>query len=111
MTNSSLLSLQNVTTGGSGGGFVAIEEVEIAGNSTVNISSGHAETGEGGGFMVATNLKVSFGSKLIIRNATGEFAGGFSAGGRAFIISRSTVSIQHVTSRQIGGGFRLVTKL
>ena len=37
MTNSSVVSLQNVTAGSHGGGFNALGEAEIAGHSTVNI--------------------------------------------------------------------------
>eukprot|EP00435_Cladocopium_sp_Y103_P039581 s380_g10.t1 len=69
VTNSSVVSLQNVTAGSYGGGFFAFGEVEIAGTSTVNISNSHAETRKGGGFYVHQDLKVSTGSRLIIRNA------------------------------------------
>ena len=97
VSNDSVLSLQNVATGRNGGSFVA-NGVEIAGNSTINISNSYAETGIGGGFFVDQDVKVSSGSKLIIRNATAESAGGFSSIGRTLILGRSTVSIQHATA-------------
>ena len=50
MTNSSVVSLQNVTAQKHGGGFKCSAEVEIAGNSTINISNSRAESGDGGGF-------------------------------------------------------------
>ena len=53
-----------------GGGFNALGKVEIAGNSTVNISNSHVESGNGGGFDTEMGLMVSMGSRLIIRNAT-----------------------------------------
>ena len=105
MTNSSVVTLQNVTAQNYGGGFIAFGEVEIAGNSTVNIFNSQAETGHGGGFDTEKGLKVSNGSRLIIRNATaGKYGGGFYAKGRA-LISRSTVTIQNATVQQSGGGF------
>ena len=80
-------------------------EVEIAGHSTVNVSNSHAESGHGGGFRTRKGLKVSNGSRLIIRNATaGKDGGGFYATGRA-LISRSAVSIEDATVQQSGGGF------
>ena len=105
VANSSAVSLQNVTAGSHGGGFLAFGEVEIAGNSTINISNSRAESGDGGGFDTGKGLKVSTGSRLIIRNATaGVSGGGFYARGKT-LISRSTVSIQNATARQLGGGF------
>ena len=105
VTNSSVLSLQNVTAQNYGGGFNALGEVEIAGNSTVKISNSRAESGDGGGFDTEKGLKVSNGSRLIIRNSTaGNYGGGFYAKGKT-TISRSTVSIQNATARQHGGGF------
>ncbi|CAL1141136.1 unnamed protein product [Cladocopium goreaui] len=105
VTNSSFVSLQNVTAQKYGGGFHAIGEVEIAGNSTVKISNSHAEAGSGGGFFTEKGLKVSNGSRLIIRNAAaGNYGGGFYAKGKT-LISRSTINIQNATARQLGGGF------
>ena len=98
VTKNLVVSLENVTAGNDGGGFIAFEEIEIAGNSTINISKSHAETGIGGGFWVGQDGKVSSGSKLIIRNAPAESAGGFSSIGRTLILGRSTVSIQHATA-------------
>ena len=104
VSNSSVVSLENVTAGSHGGAFTALGDVEIAGHSMVNMSNSHAETGHGGGFGTEKGLKVSNGSRLIIRNATaGNSGGGFYAKGRA-LISRSTVSIQNATARH-GGGF------
>ena len=105
VTNSSAVNLQNVTAQNNGGGFVALGEVEIAGNSTVNMSNSHAEAGNGGGFDTEKGLKVSTGSRLIIRNATaGRYGGGFYAK-RKTAISRSTVSIQDAKAQKLGGGF------
>ena len=105
MTNSSAVSLQNVTAQEYGGGFNALGEVEIAGKSTVNISNSRAEAKNGGGFDTEKGLKVSNGSRLIIRNATaGNSGGGFCAKGKT-TITRSTVSIQNATAQKHGGGF------
>ena len=52
-----------MTTQKYGGGFNALGEVEIAGNSTVNISNSYAETGVGGGFDTEKGLKLSNGLK------------------------------------------------
>ena len=105
VTNSSLLSLQNVTTGRNGGGFLAFDGVEIAGDSTVNISNSHAGTGDGGGFHTGSGLNVSSGSRVILRNATaGMSGGGFFAIGR-ILISHSTVSIQNARAQLLGAGF------
>ena len=70
VSNSSVLSLENVTAGNHGGAFAAHGEVELAGNSTVKISNSRAEARNGGGFDTENGLKVSNGSRLIIRNAT-----------------------------------------
>ena len=106
VTNSSLLSLQNVTTGRNGGGFLAFDGVEIAGDSTVNISNSHAcGTGDGGGFHTGSGLNVSSGSRVILRNApAGMSGGGFFAIGR-ILISHSTVSIQNARAQLLGAGF------
>ncbi|CAL1156681.1 unnamed protein product [Cladocopium goreaui] len=105
VTNSSVLSLQNVTAQNYGGGFNALGKVEIAGNSTVNISNSHVESGNGGGFDTEMGLMVSMGSRLIIRNATaGKHGGGFFVDGR-ILISRSTLNIQQASARRYGGGF------
>ena len=71
VTNSSVVSLQNVTAG------TVMEEVslpfggvEIVGNSTINISNSRAEAENGGGFDTENGLKVSTGSRIVIRNAT-----------------------------------------
>ncbi|CAL1141939.1 unnamed protein product [Cladocopium goreaui] len=105
VSNSSVVSLQNVSAGKHGGGFNALGEVEIAWNSTVKISNSRAESGDGGGFDTEKGLKVSTGSRLIIRNATaGGSGGGFLAKGKT-LISRSTISIQNATAQEIGGGF------
>ena len=93
VTNSSVLSLQNVTTGSNGGGFVALGKLEIAGNSTVNISNSHAESGKGGGF-VGQNVKVSSGSRLILWNATDSW----TVWGRIRCI-RQDFDNQHVPSQ------------
>ncbi|CAL1173608.1 unnamed protein product [Cladocopium goreaui] len=104
VTNSSTVSLQNLTAGSLGGGFIAFGEVEIIGNSTVNISNSRAESGDGGGFRTESGLKMSNGSRLVIRNATaGRHGGGWFAT-RRIVISRSTVSIQDATAQQYGGG-------
>ena len=101
VTNSSAVTLQNVTAQVYGGGFFALGEVEIAGNSTVKISNSRAEAKNGGGFDTEKGLKVSNGSRLIIRNATaGKYGGGFFAKGKT-LISRSTVSIQNATSQEM----------
>ena len=105
VANSSVVSLQNVATGSHGGGFVVLGEVEIAGNSTVNISNSRAESGNGGGFRAEKGLKMSTGSTLIIWNSTaGKSGGGYYVNGR-ILISSSTVRIQDATARQRGGGF------
>ena len=105
VTNSSAVSLQNVTAGSHGGGFCAIGEVEIAGNSTVKISNSRAEAENGGGFDTQKGLKVSTGSRLVIRNATaGKNGGGFFAKDKT-TISRSAVTIQNATAQRSGGGF------
>ena len=52
VTNSSAVNLQNVTAQNNGGGFVAHGEVEIAGNSTVNISNSRAVSGMGEAFVL-----------------------------------------------------------
>ena len=88
----------NATAGNFGGGFYARGEVEIAGSSTVKISNSRAEAGNGGGFDTEKGLKVSTGSRLIIRNATaGSDGGGFYALGEVEIAGNSTVKIS--TSR------------
>ena len=70
VSNSSVVSLENVTAGSHGGAFTALGDVEIAGHSTVNISNSQAESGDGGGFDTEKGLKLSTGSRLIIWNAT-----------------------------------------
>ena len=70
MSNGSRLIIRNATAGNHGGGFYALREVEIAGNSTVNSSNSRAEAENGGGFDTQKGLKVSTGSRLVIRNAT-----------------------------------------
>ena len=108
---SSFVSLQNVIARDSGGGFFAIGEVEIAGNSTINMSNSRAESGDGGGFDTEKGLKLLTGSRLNIRNATaGNHGGGFHVKGRT-LISRSTVSIEKATARQFGGGFNSLDKV
>ena len=57
VTNGSVVSLENVTAGSHAGGFTSLGQVEIAGNSTVNISSSHAESGDGGAFRTEKGLK------------------------------------------------------
>ena len=105
VTKSSCVSLQNVTAQNFGGGFDALGGVEIAGNSTINISNSRAEFGSGGGLATEKGLKVSTGSRLIVRNAfAGKSGGGFYARGRT-LISSSTVGIQDARAQQFGAGF------
>ena len=105
VTKSSCVSLQNVTAQNFGGGFDALGGAEIAGNSTINISNSRAEFGSGGGLATEKGLKVSTGSRLIVRNAfAGKSGGGFYARGRT-LISSSTVGIQDARAQQFGAGF------
>jgi len=105
VTDGSFLNLEDVTAGSHGGAFVSLGEVEIAGNSTVNISNSRAESGYGGGCYIEKGLNVSTGSRLTIRNAEAQDGGGgFYAKGET-LISTSTLSIQDARARQLGGGF------
>ncbi|CAL1141954.1 unnamed protein product, partial [Cladocopium goreaui] len=103
VTDGSFLNLENVAARSHGGAFVSLGEVEIAGNSTVNISSSRAESGDGGGCYSQKGLNVSTGSRLTIRNAEAQDGGGCYAQGR-IVISSSTLSIQDATAQQLGGG-------
>ena len=68
------------------------------------MSNSRAES-DGGGFRTDKGLKVSTGSRLIIRNATaGMHGGGFFARGKT-LISSSTVSIENTRAPKYGGGF------
>ena len=96
MSNGSRLIIRNATAGKHGGGFFAWGETVIAESSTINIFNSHAESGTGGGFDTQKGLKVSTGSRLIIRNATaGSSGGGFYALGEVEIAGSSTINISN----------------
>ncbi|CAK9017602.1 unnamed protein product [Durusdinium trenchii] len=104
VTNQSTLNLQNVKARNQGGGFNFLGEVDISGDSTVKISNSETKSGDGGGFYALKGSKVSNGSSLLIVNATARNGGGFVSKDIAAMCN-STVSIQHATARESGGGF------
>ena len=105
--NASSVTVEHATAGESGGGFISFGKAVIAGGSKLSLSNCMALAGTGGGFDVEKDLRVEDASSITVERATaGQSGGGFVSFGKAVIAGGSKLSLSNCTAKaKLGGGF------